>query len=104
MEFNGVAYLLELGLQVDLALVKPGRRIATAILFTPRQSCLQTDGTQLQSNRGYLRRVTVAEAEIVVEAGEIDPDHIHTPGIFVQRGIHNPNFERRIERRTVRKE
>jgi len=46
----------------------------------------------------------VAEAEIVVEAGELDPDAIHTPGIYVHRVVHNPAPERRIERRTVRKE
>ena len=41
------------------------------------------------------------EAEIIVEAGELDPDQIHTPGIFVHRVVHNPDSEKRIERRTV---
>lgn len=49
-------------------------------------------------------KITVAEAEIIVDAGELDPDEVHTPGIFVQRVIHNPDPERRIERRTTRKE
>jgi 3-oxoacid CoA-transferase subunit A len=48
-------------------------------------------------------RVTVAEAEIIVEAGELDPDQIHTPGIYVHRLIHNPTPEKRIERKTTRK-
>jgi 3-oxoacid CoA-transferase subunit A len=48
-------------------------------------------------------KVTVAEIEHLVEPGEIDPDHIHTPGIFVQRIIHDPHYEKRIEQRTVRK-
>jgi 3-oxoacid CoA-transferase subunit A len=48
-------------------------------------------------------RVTVAEVEHLVELGEIEPDHIHTPGIFVQRIVHSTAFEKRIEQRTVRK-
>lgn len=47
-------------------------------------------------------RLTVAEMEYLVPAGEIDPDHIHTPGIFVQTIVHVPNPEKRIEQRTVR--
>ena len=47
-------------------------------------------------------KVTVAEAEIVVEAGELDPDQIHTPGIFVQRVVHNAAPARRIEKITTR--
>ncbi len=48
-------------------------------------------------------KVTVAEVEHLVEPGEIDPDQIHTPGIFVQRIVHYPTYEKRIEQRTVRK-
>jgi 3-oxoacid CoA-transferase subunit A len=48
-------------------------------------------------------RLTIAEVEHLVEPGEIDPDHIITPGIFVQRIIHVPNAEKRIEQRTTRK-
>jgi len=47
-------------------------------------------------------RITVAEAEVLVEPGEIDPNQIHTPGIFVQRLVHNPTPERRIEKTTTR--
>jgi 3-oxoacid CoA-transferase subunit A len=47
-------------------------------------------------------KVTVAEVEHLVEPGEIDPDHIHTPGLFVQRIVHYPSYEKRIEQRTVR--
>jgi len=46
--------------------------------------------------------VTIAEVEQVVENGEIDPDHVHTPGIFVQRLVLNAAPEKRIEQRTVR--
>ena len=47
-------------------------------------------------------RVCVCEAEIIVEVGEIDPDHVHLPGIYVDRLVHNPSPEKRIENRTVR--
>jgi len=47
-------------------------------------------------------KVCVVEAEIIVEVGELDPDHIHTPGIYVDRVFKGDNFEKRIERRTVR--
>ena len=47
--------------------------------------------------------VTIAEVEHLVEPGEIDPDHIHTPGIFVQHIIQGERYEKRIEKRTVRR-
>ncbi|MFZ4381655.1 MAG: CoA-transferase, partial [Sandarakinorhabdus sp.] len=47
-------------------------------------------------------KVTVAEVEELVEAGSLDPDHIHTPGIYVQRLIVGTDYEKRIEQRTVR--
>jgi len=47
--------------------------------------------------------VTVAEVEHLVHPGELDPDQVHTPGIFVQRIIQGKNYEKRIEQRTVRK-
>ena len=46
-------------------------------------------------------KITIAEVEEIVEVGELDPDHIHTPGIFVQRIFKGEKFEKRIERRTV---
>jgi 3-oxoacid CoA-transferase subunit A len=48
-------------------------------------------------------KMTVAEVEHLVDPGEIEPDSIHTPGIFVQRIVHYPQYEKRIEQRTVRK-
>jgi 3-oxoacid CoA-transferase subunit A len=48
-------------------------------------------------------KITIAEVEHLVEPGTIDPDHIITPGIFVQRIVHVPNADKRIEQRTVRK-
>jgi 3-oxoacid CoA-transferase/3-oxoacid CoA-transferase subunit A len=47
-------------------------------------------------------KVTVAEVEELVEVGSLDPDHIHTPGIFVHRIIQGKHYEKRIERRTIR--
>ena len=46
-------------------------------------------------------KVCIAEAEIIVEVGELDPDQIHTPGIYVDRLVHNPHPEKRIENRTI---
>jgi hypothetical protein len=53
-------------------------------------------------NAATCGRITVAEAEIIVEPGELGPDEIHTPGIFVHRLVHNPTPEKRIEKRTTR--
>jgi 3-oxoacid CoA-transferase subunit A len=47
-------------------------------------------------------KITIAEAEIIVQPGELDPNEIHTPGIFVQRLVHNPTPSHRIERLTTR--
>jgi 3-oxoacid CoA-transferase subunit A len=48
-------------------------------------------------------KVTIAEVEHLVEPGEIDPDHVHTPGVYVKRIIQGTDYEKRIERRTLRK-
>jgi 3-oxoacid CoA-transferase subunit A len=96
-DFDGETYVMERGLVADLAIVhawkadREGNLVyrKTARNFNP---VMATAG-----------RVTVAEVEHLVEPGEIDPDHIHTPGVFVQRILHGPSFEKRIEQRTVRK-
>ncbi|HKS88410.1 MAG TPA: CoA transferase subunit A [Stellaceae bacterium] len=96
-EFDGQTYVMERGLVADLAIVhawkgdREGNLVyrKTARNFNP---VMATAG-----------KVTVAEIEHLVEPGEIDPDHIHTPGIFVQRLVHYPQYEKRIEQRTVRK-
>jgi 3-oxoacid CoA-transferase subunit A len=97
MEFDGQHYILERALKADVSLVKAwkgdkaGNLIyrMTARNFNPM---VATAG-----------KITVAEVEHLVEVGELDPDHIHTPGIFVQRIVHNAAPEKRIEQRTVRK-
>jgi 3-oxoacid CoA-transferase subunit A len=96
-EFEGETYVMEKGLAADLSIVhawkadREGNLVyrKTARNFNP---VMATAG-----------KVTVAEVEHLVEPGEIDPDHIHTPGIFVQRIVHYPAYEKRIEQRTVRK-
>jgi 3-oxoacid CoA-transferase subunit A len=95
-EFDGANYVMERGLVADLAIVhawkadREGNLVyrKTARNFNP---VMATAG-----------RVTVAEVEHLVEPGIIDPDHIHTAGIFVKRIVHAPPFEKRIEQRTVR--
>ncbi|HEY3910924.1 MAG TPA: CoA transferase subunit A [Stellaceae bacterium] len=96
-EFDGESYVMERGLVADLAIVhawkgdREGNLVyrKTARNFNP---IMATAG-----------QVTVAEVERLVEPGEIDPDHIHTPGIFVQRIVRPQAFEKRIEQRTVRR-
>ena len=94
-EFDGRNYLLERGIHADYALVKAwkGDRFGnlmyrlTARNFNP---VCATAG-----------RITIAEVEELVEPGELHPDEIHTPGVFVQRVVHGVH-EKRIERRTTR--
>jgi 3-oxoacid CoA-transferase subunit A len=96
-EFDGETYVMERGLFADIAVVHAhtgdteGNLVyrKTARNFNPMMASAA--------------KVTVAEVEHLVEAGEIDPDHIHTPGIFVKRIVHVPNPEKRIEQRTTRK-
>ncbi len=97
-EFDGHQYLLERAINADLALVKAWKADTHGNLVYRRTA------RNFNPNVATCGRVTVAEAEIIVEPGELDPDEIHTPGIFVQRLVHNPQPEKRIERRTVRKE
>jgi 3-oxoacid CoA-transferase subunit A len=96
-EFDGQRYIMERGIVADLAIVHAylgdteGNLVyrKTARNFNP---VMATAG-----------KVTVAEVENLVEPGKINPDHIITPGIFVQRLIHVPNAVKYIEQRTVRK-
>ncbi|MFY9852988.1 MAG: CoA transferase subunit A [Terracidiphilus sp.] len=95
-EFDGVTYILERGIFADLALVKAWKADLYGNLVYRRTA------RNFNPSAATCGKITVAEAEIVVEPGEIDPDEIHTPGIFVHRLVHNPNPEKRIERRTTR--
>jgi 3-oxoacid CoA-transferase subunit A len=96
-EFDGESYVMERGLVADLAIVHAWK--------ADREGNLVYRKTARNFNpvMATAARVTVAEVENLVDAGAIDPDHIHTPGIFVQRIVYGPSFEKRIEQRTVRK-
>jgi len=95
-EFNGKPHILESALTADFAMVKAwkgdtaGNLIfkATAKNFNPMMAMAGT--------------ITIAEVEELVPIGELDPNQIHTPGIFVQRIFQGVNYEKRIEQRTVR--
>ena len=95
-DFEGVSYILERGIRADLSLVKAWKADLHGNLVYRRTA---RNFNPLAATCG---RITIAEAEIVCAAGELDPDEIHTPGIFVQRVVHNPTPERRIERKTIR--
>jgi 3-oxoacid CoA-transferase subunit A len=96
--FDGESYILERGIRADLALVKAWKADTHGNLIYRRTA------RNFNPVIATCGRITVAETEIIVEAGELDPDAIQTPGIYVDRVVHNPKPERRIERRTTRKE
>jgi 3-oxoacid CoA-transferase/3-oxoacid CoA-transferase subunit A len=95
---DGREYVLEPAIRGDFAIIKAwkGDRYGnlvyrhTAMNFNPMMATAA--------------RVTIAEVEELVEPGALDPDHIHTPGIYVQRVYQGQGYEKRIERRTVQKE
>ena len=96
-DFDGESYVMERGLVADLAIIHAWR--------ADREGNLVYRKTARNFNpvMATAAKVTVAEVEHLVEPGAIDPDHIHTPGIFVQRIVRGPSYEKRIEQRTVRK-
>lgn len=95
-EFDGEQYVMERSLRADVSLVKAWK--------ADKAGNLQFRKTARNFNPmvATAGKTTVAEVEEIVEVGELDPDHIHTPGIFVQRLVHNPKPEKRIEQRTLR--
>ena len=96
-EFDGEKYIMERGLFADLAIVHAWKG-DTAGNLVYRKTARNFNPPMATAGK-----VTVAEVEHLVQPGEIDPDHIITPGIFVQRLISVPNAVKRIEQRTVRK-
>ena len=95
-DFGGTTCILEHGIFADVALVKAWKADLHGNLVYRRTA------RNFNPNAATCGKLTVAEAEIIVEPGELDPDEIHTPGIFVHRLVHNPNPEKRIEKRTTR--
>lgn len=95
--FNGRPYVLERALTADFALIKAwkGDRWGNLIYRKTAQNFNPMMATAA--------KITVAEVEHLVEPGELDPDQIHTPSVYVQRIFQGVDYEKRIERRTVRK-
>lgn len=94
-EFNGERYIMETGLTADLSIVKAWKADPQGNLIYRKTA---RNFNPMMATAG---KVTVAEVEEIVELGSMDPDQIHTPGIFVQRVVKG-SFEKRIEQRTVR--
>jgi 3-oxoacid CoA-transferase subunit A len=96
-DFQGEAYVMETGLVADVSLIHAWKGDTEGNLVYRKTA------RNFNPPMATAGKVTVAEVEHLVPAGEIDPDHIHTPGIFVQRIVHVPHAQKRIEQRTVRK-
>ncbi len=95
-EFNGKHYVMETALVADVALVKAWKAdTAGNLLF-------RKTARNFNPACAMAGKVCIVEVEEIVAIGQIDPDQIHLPGIYVDRIVHNPNPEKRIEQRTVR--
>ena len=95
-KFDGRMYVLEHGLRADFGFVKAwkGDRWGNLVYRKTAQN--------FNPMMAAAARITIAEVEELVEVGGLEPDHIHTPGVYVQRILEGVNYEKRIERRTVR--
>ena len=94
-DFDGETYIMETGLVADISIVKAWKADKAGNLVFRKTA---RNFNPMMATAG---KVTIAEVEEIVENGELDADHIHTPGIFVQRLVQG-SFEKRIEQRTVR--
>jgi 3-oxoacid CoA-transferase subunit A len=96
-EYNGKPHILESALTADFAFIKAWKGDTAGNLIYK--------GTARNFNplMAMAGKITVAEVEELVPAGELDPNQIHTPGIFIQRILQGEKYEKRIEQRTVRK-
>ncbi|MBL7726154.1 MAG: CoA transferase subunit A, partial [Dinghuibacter sp.] len=95
--FNGKEYLLEYAFDADFAIVKAWKGDTEGNLVY-RETARNFNPLMAMAGK-----ITIAEVEELVPAGELDPDHIHTPGIYVHRIFQGSGYEKRIEQRTVRK-
>ena len=95
-EFDGEQYVMERSLVADVALVKAYKADRAGNLVYRKTA------RNFNPNVAMAGKITIVEVEHLVEIGEIDPDQVHTPSIFVHRIVLNPNPEKRIEQRTVR--
>ena len=96
-EFNGRMYVMERALTADFAFVKAWKGDSFGNLVYRKTA---RNFNPVMATAG---RVTIAEVEHLVTPGELEPDSIHTPAIYVQRILKGPQYEKRIEKRTVRK-
>lgn len=94
--FNGKDYLLEYAFDADFAIVKAWKGDTAGNLI------YKSTARNFNPMMAMAGKITIAEVEELVEAGELDPDQIHTPGIYVHRIFKGENYEKRIEQRTVR--
>ncbi len=95
-DFDGETYILERGIRADIALVKAWKADTEGNLV------YRLTARNFNPGAAMCGKITVVEVEILVQPGELSPDEIHTPGIFVQRVVHNPNPDRRIEKIVTR--
>lgn len=95
--FDGRDYVLEPAIKGDFALVKAWKADRSGNLIYRRTA------RNFNPMMATAAKITIAEVEEIVEIGSLDPDTIHTPGIYVHRLIQGDKYEKRIERRTVRK-
>jgi len=93
---DGETYVLETGLVADIALVKAWKGDTEGNLVYRKTA------RNFNPPMATAGRITIAEVETLVEVGELDPDQVHTPGIYVQRIVAGRNYSRLIEKRTVR--
>jgi len=95
-EFNGKMYILEEAYEADFAIVKAWKGDAAGNLI------FRGTARNFNANMAGAAKITIAEVEELVEVGELDPNQIHIPGIYVRRIFQGVNYEKRIEQRTVR--
>jgi 3-oxoacid CoA-transferase subunit A len=94
--FNGKDYLMEYAFDADFAIVKAWKGDTMGNLI------YRLTARNFNPMMAMAGKITIAEVEELVPAGELDPDQIHTPGIYVHRIFQGSNYEKRIEQRTVR--
>jgi 3-oxoacid CoA-transferase subunit A len=95
-EFNGKKYLMEYALHADFAIVKAWKGDKYGNLIFRKTT------RNFSTSMAKAGNITIAEVEHLVEPGELDPDHFHVAGIYVHRIFQGNNYEKRIERKTVR--
>jgi len=93
---NGETYILEMGIVADISLVKAWKADTEGNLIYRKTA------RNFNPNMATAGRITIAEVEEIVQPGELDPDAIHTPGIYVQRLINGSPYKKLIEKRTTR--